>query len=113
MRHAIVAADRVVADTLLTAHAPNGWTDGYFRVLQDSADRLMWIYGLGRDIYLYFGLDASGRTFGPPTHLSLPDHPIEYSGLSVATLRGGVTGSLSIDAVYPSGSAVIYARLRP
>jgi hypothetical protein len=114
MRHAIVADNRVIADTTLTARAPNGWTDGYFRMLQDSSDRLVWIYSLGADIYYYREVGSSGTTFDSPIHLSVRQYPVDPPGISVAAPRGGVRARATdnIDAIYPSGRTIVYLRLR-
>jgi len=115
MRHAVVIDGAIAQDVLIVPSIPTGWTDGYYRLLEDSTGRLYWLYGRDTDVFLYPAANEDGTALDDPIPLDLGGHGVTYSGIHVAAPRGGTPPSDYVEAAFPSGdngNLWVYFRLR-
>ena len=120
IRHAIVETGGLVKtvtlppelDACFAAAGPAGekTNPSYCRMIQDTAGRF---YLIGTTAIVPAGA-TDGTELAAAVPLDLGGHAVEYSGMALASPRGGTLLADVVDAVFPSdqGRSVVYVRIQ-
>ena len=98
LRHAVVAAGRVVADAPL----PSGLTDA--KVVEDGRYRFFLLATRQpSQLLVYPSTSSDGTKLGQPWKHSLR-YPVHYAGMTIGQTRTGRAASDRLEVLYPSGA---------